>query len=150
MIPPRWTLVLAAGLASAGTASAACFTVFDAADRVVYQSTSPPVDISLPISQAVAAVYPRNYHLLMADDAYCPGIDEEPTVYPVPLPGARSVAGGSPALALADGFQGRHRREEALPRSAGPFTAADERDPAAAPAMAAPAKPRRRGPVRRR
>lgn len=150
MIPPRRALVLAVGLASAGVASAACFTVFDAADRVVYQSTSPPVDISLPISQAVAAVYPRNHHLLMADDSYCPGIDEAPTVYPVPLPGARTVAGGSPALALADGFQGRHRREEAMPRSAGPITGADERDPAAGSETGAAPKPRRRAPVRRR
>ena len=150
MTPPRRILVLAAGIVWAGTATAACFTVFDAADRVVYQSTAPPVDISRPISQAVAAVYPRNYHLLMADDSYCPGIDEAPTVYAVPLPGARTVVGGSPALALADGFKGSHLREEAMPRSAGPITGMFEPGPSATADVATPPKPRRRSPLRRR
>lgn len=146
----RRTVALTAVMAWAGTASAACFTVFDAADRVVYQSTTPPVDISLPISQALAAVYPRRHHLVMADDSYCPGIGESAALVAAPSSGARAVAGGSPALALADGFQGRHRREETMPHGAGLFTPIDARDAGVVSDAAAPPKPRRRGPVRRR
>lgn len=48
-------IALMAGLALAGANAMACYTVFDAGNRVVYQGELAPVDMSMPLREALAA-----------------------------------------------------------------------------------------------
>lgn len=96
-------LALATLCAAGATAShATCFTVVDGAERVVYQSTRAPFDVSQPISQELARHYSPRHHLLISARGYCPGIDQPSGVYGAPLPGSRIEGNVSPALRLAD------------------------------------------------
>jgi hypothetical protein len=49
----------------------ACFTVFDRADRIVYLSEKPPVDMSLPLHETVPARFPGG-HLVFDINQRCP------------------------------------------------------------------------------
>lgn len=98
----RCALLFCLTTLGATAANAACFTVFDRLERVVYQAIEPPIDMSYPIAEQMARVYPPGHHLLVSPNAFCPGFDEPGNVYDVPLPGSRVLGGGSPALALAD------------------------------------------------
>ena len=52
-------LALFCGLALAGAnALAACYTVYDARDRVIYQGADAPVDMSLPLHQTLGRRFP--------------------------------------------------------------------------------------------
>lgn len=46
-------IALFCGLALAGANAMACFTVYDGTNRVIYQGTDAPVDMSLPLHQSV-------------------------------------------------------------------------------------------------
>ena len=46
-------IALLAGLTLAGANAMACYTVYDATNRVVFQSTSAPVDMSQPLHVAL-------------------------------------------------------------------------------------------------
>lgn len=46
-------IALLCGLALAGADAMACYTVYDGTGRVVWQGTDPPVDMSLPLHEAV-------------------------------------------------------------------------------------------------
>lgn len=48
-------IALLAGLALAGANAMACYTVYDGQNRVVYQGVEAPVDMSLPLKEALAA-----------------------------------------------------------------------------------------------
>lgn len=108
-------------------AQAACFTVFDRLERVVYQSIEPPIDMSYPIAEQMARAYPPGHHLLVTPNGFCPGFDEPGNVYDVPLPGSRVLGGGAPALALADTGMSSFRSVEATTYGSdwAPPTAAD-------------------------
>lgn len=47
------------GLVFAAFNASACYTVFDSNNRVVYQGDQAPVDMSLPLQEALAQRYPR-------------------------------------------------------------------------------------------
>jgi hypothetical protein len=68
-------LLALAGLALPVVASAACYQLFDKKDRLVLQSTSPPVDLSRPTSDEVGRLYPGHY-LIMGGSGPCPEVDE--------------------------------------------------------------------------
>jgi len=56
----KTALLFACGLALAGANAMACYTVYDANSRVVYQGAEAPVDMSLQLHDALAARgYPR-------------------------------------------------------------------------------------------
>ncbi|NUZ06936.1 hypothetical protein [Piscinibacter koreensis] len=48
-------------------ASASCFSIYSPRNVLVYQSTVNPIDLSLPISQALRPRFP-NHHLVMDPD----------------------------------------------------------------------------------
>ena len=83
------SLLLCGLLAGASLqASAACYTVYDSANRVAYSGERAPVDMSLPIHDALQARYPGG-HLVFDTTADCPSLVTA-------LPAA--VRGGSPLL----------------------------------------------------
>jgi hypothetical protein len=51
-------------------ASAACYTVFDRYSRVIFQSASPPVDMSVPLHETVPRRFPGGH--MVVSDAICP------------------------------------------------------------------------------
>lgn len=61
---PLLAFVLSTGVAA--PVQAACFTIYDEKNTIVYQSTDPPVDLSQQISAAMARRYPRQF-LVMAE-----------------------------------------------------------------------------------
>lgn len=69
-------------------ASAACYTIYDASNRVVYSGERVPVDMSRPIHETVGARYPGG-HMIFDADASCASI-----VALTPAP----VRGGTPLL----------------------------------------------------
>lgn len=61
-------VVLALVLGTAPAAHAACFTIYDEKNVVVYQSTEPPIDLSQRIGTQMARRFPRHF-LVMADSS---------------------------------------------------------------------------------
>lgn len=64
-------LALLCGLLLAGGQAMACYTVYDGNNRVIYQGTEAPVDMSLPLHQALAAQYPARSTLVFNQSANC-------------------------------------------------------------------------------
>ena len=82
-------VLLCALLAGASLqAGAACYTVYDQSNRVLYSGERPPVDMSLPIHETVPARFPGG-HMIFDTQADCPSIA---ALTPAP------VRGGSPLL----------------------------------------------------
>src|SRR5690349_15646353 len=55
----RWkTTLLLPLLGLASLPAFACYTVYDSSNRVVYQSTQPPVDMSRPLHETLPARFP--------------------------------------------------------------------------------------------
>ena len=54
----KFKLALLCGLALAGANASACYTIYDANDRVVYRGVEAPVDMSLPVHQTVGRRFP--------------------------------------------------------------------------------------------
>jgi hypothetical protein len=88
MTTTKWILCSLLGLAS--TPVLACYTVFDRADNVVYQSSRPPVDMSRPLHETLPAVFPGG-HMIFDAGSECPVISSVAS-------GQRSSAGASPLL----------------------------------------------------
>lgn len=66
-----WKLRLLCSLLGAASLEAlACFTVYDRADRVVYQSQTPPVDMSQPLHETLPARFPGG-HMIFNLGAEC-------------------------------------------------------------------------------
>ncbi|MBS0445183.1 MAG: hypothetical protein JSR59_04445 [Proteobacteria bacterium] len=61
-------VVAALALAAPALASAYCFSIYDNQNRLTYQSQTPPIDLSMPISQGMAQRFPGQ-HLVMGNDA---------------------------------------------------------------------------------
>jgi hypothetical protein len=61
----------------------ACYTVYDQASRVVYQGERPPVDMSLPLHEALAARFPGG-HMVFDTTTECPALV---AARPAPEPG---------------------------------------------------------------
>ena len=74
---PR-ALAIAALLGAAATtsapASAACFFVYGAKNELLYRSTTPPIDLSKPISQAVRARFASGHLTMIPDESGCPDL----------------------------------------------------------------------------
>lgn len=64
-------LVLLGGLLLAGANAMACYTVYDGNNRVVYQGPDAPVDMSLPLHQALAARFPARSSMVFNQSANC-------------------------------------------------------------------------------
>lgn len=72
-----------AGLAAASALLAmpaqACYTVYDAANRVVYQAQTPPVDMRFQIHEVLPRVYPGG-HLVFGNEQDCPLVNTRDVV----------------------------------------------------------------------
>lgn len=64
-------LVLCSLLGFAATQALACYTVYDNADRVVYQSPNPPVDMSRPLHETLPARFPGAAHMIFDASRDC-------------------------------------------------------------------------------
>jgi hypothetical protein len=84
--------VFAIVLALAGSQAFACYTVYGNDNRVLYQGTAAPVDMSLPLHQTVPAAFPGG-HLVFSAGETCPV--EQVTARRAVAPPS---AGGSPLL----------------------------------------------------
>jgi len=62
---------LLCGLLMAGANAMACYTVYDASNRVIYRGPEAPVDMSLPLHQAVAQRFPAGASLVFDQGAVC-------------------------------------------------------------------------------
>ena len=65
----RYLLIFIISLTQSSLASANCYWVFDSTGQVVYQSSTPPVDLSGSISQAVESKFPGGH--LIIDQQLC-------------------------------------------------------------------------------
>lgn len=65
----KFALLCALGIASAN--ALACYTVYDRNNRVVYNELTPPVDMSLPLHQALAQRFPGG-HMVFDVNGNCP------------------------------------------------------------------------------
>lgn len=61
---------LLCSLVLAGTNAMACYTVFDANNRVVYQGAETPVDLSVPLHQTLGKRFP-GAHMVFDQSAAC-------------------------------------------------------------------------------
>ncbi len=59
------------GLLLAGANAMACYTVYDGNSRVVYRGLEAPVDMSLPLHEAVAAKFPAGASLVFDETRTC-------------------------------------------------------------------------------
>ncbi|MDB5896626.1 MAG: hypothetical protein JWP22_2374 [Ramlibacter sp.] len=64
-------LALLCGLALAGANAMACYTVYDGSNRVIYQGTDAPVDMSLPLHQSVGQRYGRGASMVFNQSNTC-------------------------------------------------------------------------------
>ncbi len=80
----RSSLVLAAaafcGLPS--LAAANCYSIYDAQNRLAFQSTIAPIDLSARISDAMRARFPGSFLVILPDDSSCLEFRSGPTVSP--------------------------------------------------------------------
>ena len=105
---------LAVVLVLPSLASANCYSIYDAKNRLAFQSTITPVDLSTRISEAMRARFPGGYLVMIPDDSDCREYRTGPTTSP------RFDAGGSPGTE-----QPPERMIEASPRLRGAGTGAD-------------------------
>jgi len=54
----------------AGNAGALCFSIYDASETLIYRASMAPIDLSRPISEAMAQQFPGG-RLLITDDRPC-------------------------------------------------------------------------------
>jgi hypothetical protein len=71
-------------------ASANCYSIYDAKNRLAFQSTIAPVDLSTRISEAMRARFPGGHLIMVPDDSACREFRTGPTTSP------RFDAGGAP------------------------------------------------------
>lgn len=64
-------LALLCGLALAGANAMACYTVYDGHARVLWQGTNPPVDMSLPLHEAVQRRFGQGATLVFNESSTC-------------------------------------------------------------------------------
>lgn len=76
-------------LGAASLNALACYTVYDSSNRVVYQGESAPVDMSLPLHQALQARFPGS-HMVFDTAMACMSLT---TVAPIAV-----ASGGTPLL----------------------------------------------------
>jgi hypothetical protein len=79
----RLTLLPAlAWLGSLPALAANCYSIYDGQNRLAYQSTVAPVDLSERISDAMRARFPGSFLVILPDDADCIEFRSGPTISP--------------------------------------------------------------------
>jgi len=80
---------LAVGLVLPSVASANCYSIYDAKNRLAFQSTIAPVDLSTRISDGMRGRFPGGHLVMIPDDSDCREFRTGPTLSP------RFEAGGA-------------------------------------------------------
>lgn len=52
-------------------AAAACFTVFDNQNRIIYRDTVSPIDLTGPVTDALRAKFPGGHLVISGEDQKC-------------------------------------------------------------------------------
>jgi len=73
---------LAVLLALPSLANANCYSIYDANNRLAFQSTIAPVDLSARISEAMRARFPGGHLVMIPDDSDCREYRTGPTLSP--------------------------------------------------------------------
>ncbi|MBG9386518.1 hypothetical protein [Caenimonas aquaedulcis] len=68
------SLLLCGLLAGASMQAMACYTVYDRAGRVAWQGDQPPVDMSLPLHQALGARFEAGSSMVFDASTSCPSV----------------------------------------------------------------------------
>jgi hypothetical protein len=96
---------LGACLLLAGANAMACYTVYDANSRIVYRGMQAPVDMSLPLHEALARRFAGGAQMVFEQDSACPavGVAQVPrrTVGDVPENTIRMERPGRPGSSSA-------------------------------------------------
>lgn len=82
---------LAGGLLLAGANAMACYTVYGAGSRILYQGMEAPVDLSLPLHEALAQRYPRGAQMVFDETSVCGTIAGTAAPQPSTAPTASSL-----------------------------------------------------------
>lgn len=69
-------LFVSALLAAPTLAAANCYSVYTSQNRLVYQSTVAPIDLSMRISDAMRSRFPGNVFVMIPDETDCREIRE--------------------------------------------------------------------------
>jgi hypothetical protein len=77
------SLLLCGLLAGASMQALACYTVYDSANRVAYQGEQAPVDMSLPLRDALAERFAPGSSMVFDNAASCPSIVTASRLAPV-------------------------------------------------------------------
>ena len=73
---------LAVLLVLPSVASANCYSIYDANNRLAFQSTIAPVDLSTRISDSMRARFPGGHLVMVPDDSACREFRTGPTLSP--------------------------------------------------------------------
>ena len=82
---------------SPSLSSAYCFLVYKSGGPLVYRSTEPPIDLSLPISQGLKARFPDSHLVVTPDDSSYAGAGTSDNAKPSVI---RPTVSASPPSAL--------------------------------------------------
>jgi hypothetical protein len=98
----RAVLLVVAGVSVSlpALASGYCFSLFDAKNKLVRQTSEPLVDMSRPIAPQVDALFPGHF-LIVAPGSNCTEIDESGRGQITPYDGAQREPSDSPILLSA-------------------------------------------------
>lgn len=122
-------LLLSCLLLAASLPAAACFTVYDRANHIVYNAQTPPVDMSQPLHETLPKRFPGG-HLVISEGKDCP------LEQPNPMVAERSS--GSPLLTDRETAQALNVPHTLLPSGAAIVRQAPSVVPPPRPAGAAP------------
>jgi hypothetical protein len=64
-------LAIMGGLLLAGANAMACYTVYDGSSRIVYQGVEAPVDMSMPLHEALSQRFARGAQMIFDQNAIC-------------------------------------------------------------------------------
>jgi hypothetical protein len=75
-------LPFAALVALPTMAAANCYSIYDAQNRLSFQSTIAPIDLSTRISDSMRARFPGSFLVILPDDSDCREFRSGPTISP--------------------------------------------------------------------
>ncbi len=75
-------LFVSAFLCAPSLAAANCYSIYTTQNRLTYQSTVAPIDLSMRISDAMRARFPGDFFVMIPDDTDCREIREGSTTRP--------------------------------------------------------------------
>jgi hypothetical protein len=80
--PPILVSILAPLALLPSLASANCYSIYDAQNRLAFQSTVAPIDLSTRISESMRARFPGAFLIMIPDESDCREFRTGPTTSP--------------------------------------------------------------------